>query len=149
MVQVDGLPTIKDNAKVETRLRRHRLPPYIMDLIRKTPAWKRHDPDAYLIPETRYQIYYRWCRISREHGFEMTFHDLRHMSVRKPSVFMCPQCLVPAPGGLCPECGAAYPHGDGTFRCAECGSNVLPSELVCRRCGCRYVARRTNGYKPR
>lgn len=80
MVQVDGLPTIKDNAKVETRLRRHRLPPYIMGLIRKTPAWKRHDPDAYLIPETRYQIYYRWCRISREHGFEMTFHDLRHMN---------------------------------------------------------------------
>jgi hypothetical protein len=76
-------------------------------------------------------------------------NDLRHMQVRSPSVFMCPQCLVPAPGGQCPECGATYPRRDGTFKCSECGSNVLPSELACRRCGCRYVARRTNGYKPR
>lgn len=78
MVLVDNLPTVKDNAKVETRLRRHRVPPYIMSLIRKTSAWKQHD--GYLVDLTRSQIYHRWKKISNENGFEMSFHDLRHMN---------------------------------------------------------------------
>lgn len=83
MVEIHTVPTIKDNAKVETRLRRHRLPEVIKDLIYDTPAWKEYEQtgkDGFLVDLTRNSIQYRWRRICREHGFNMTFHDLRHMN---------------------------------------------------------------------
>ena len=83
VVEIGGQPVEKENAEVETRLRRHRLPAHIQDLIYKTDAWKEYKEDRqdrFLIPLSRFSIYDRWQTICEHNGFSMTFHDLRHMN---------------------------------------------------------------------
>lgn len=83
MVDAEGGPVLKENAKTSTRLRMHRLPPYLLQLIENTDAYQQYaqtGADGLLVPLNHNQIDGRWRRICRSHGFEMTFHDLRHMS---------------------------------------------------------------------
>lgn len=83
-VMVDaGSSIMKSTAKTETRLRMHKLPPYILRLISQSEEYQRYlktGNDELLIPLTHDQIYKRWLRICQKNGFTMTFHDLRHMS---------------------------------------------------------------------
>lgn len=76
-------------------------------------------------------------------------NDLRHMHVRPPALMLCPICLRKAPGGHCETCGITIPRRDGSFRCAECGTVVFPSEPACRKCGSTYSARTAKGYMDR
>ena len=83
MVDAEEGSVIKQNAKVSSRLRMHRLPPYLLKLIEHTDAYCKYTQtgtDGLLIPLTHDQIYKRWMRICKKNGFTMTFHDLRHMS---------------------------------------------------------------------
>lgn len=83
MVDVDGLPTVKEDAKVDTRLRSHELPPYLLGLLRATPQYKRYKKtgeDDYLVPLSSRQIRSGFQRLMRREGYDMTFHQLRHLN---------------------------------------------------------------------
>ena len=83
VVDAGGEAIVKANAKTEARLRKHRLPPYLLDLIHREDAYKHYQEtgeDAPLIALTRRQIFQRWQNICKANGFDMTFHDLRHMN---------------------------------------------------------------------
>lgn len=82
-VYVDGTEVEKKNAKTELRNRAHRIPDHIMDLIKKEPsyqAYRKTGKDSYLISLSRSQIYKKWKAQIGAKGYDMTFHDLRHMS---------------------------------------------------------------------
>jgi len=75
LVDVGTLPTVKDTAKTDARIRRHRLPPYLLDLI----AEADHGQE-FIVTYNHGQIYDRFMDICRAHGWELTFHDLRHLN---------------------------------------------------------------------
>lgn len=78
----DGV-VVKDDAKVESRLRRHSLPDYIMDLIKDTEAWKSYEEtgeDDFLIKMNRRQIFDRFAHCCKQGGFELSLHGLRHLN---------------------------------------------------------------------
>ena len=83
MVDAENGPVLKSNAKTAARLRMHRLPPYLLQLIENTEEYREYKEtgeDGPLVPLNHSQIYGRWKWICKQHGFFMTFHDLRHMS---------------------------------------------------------------------
>lgn len=75
MVDVAGVPTIKENAKTQTRIRMHKIPPYILDLLDK----QDHESE-YIVPMTHAQIYHRFTRMCEKNHLYLTFHDLRHLN---------------------------------------------------------------------
>lgn len=75
MVDVDGHPVVKDAAKAEMRKRRHRLPPYILQLIEDADR-----SSAYIVPQDRTWIYYHFRKLMDAAGLGITFHDLRHLN---------------------------------------------------------------------
>lgn len=102
IVDIGAEHIAKDNAKVETRLRRHRLPGYIQDLIFRTDAWKAYTKDRedrYLIPFTRSGLYSRWKTICSHNGFDMAFHDLRHMNASIMLMLNVPEKYAMERGG--------------------------------------------------
>lgn len=75
MVDVDGVPTIKENAKTQTRIRKHMIPPYIQQLL------DRQDRSSeYIVPMNHAQIYHRFERLCKKNHLDLTFHDLRHLN---------------------------------------------------------------------
>lgn len=101
-VDVDGDVKEKREAKVETRLRRHRVPDYIMDLIRKQETyqdWQKRKKDGPLVPMTRNQVYHYWRRIGAQHGFDLSFHDLRHMNASIMLMLNVPEKYAMERGG--------------------------------------------------
>lgn len=83
MVDAEEGAVIKKDAKTSARLRMHRLPPYILELIENTETYQTYRKtgiDSLLIPLNHSQIYGRWKWICKQNGFFMTFHDLRHMN---------------------------------------------------------------------
>lgn len=82
-VDAEDGEVIKENAKTSTRLRMHRLPPYLLQLIEDTEEYRNYaqtGADGPLVPLNHSQIYGRWKHLCKKHGIVMTFHDLRHMS---------------------------------------------------------------------
>ncbi len=75
IVDVGTVPTIKQNAKTEARLRRHRVPPYILELLEKAD----HSSE-FIVPLNHNQLYGRFRNIMDAAGLGITFHDLRHLS---------------------------------------------------------------------
>lgn len=75
MVDVDGHPVVKDAAKAEMRKRRHRLPPYILQLIEDADR-----SSVYIVPQDRTWIYYHFRKLMDAAGLCITFHDLRHLN---------------------------------------------------------------------
>ena len=102
VVDVDGKAVVKDTAKVDTRLRKHRLPAHIMRLIEETSSYQRYiktGEDGFLIETPRPTIVHRWQRICKEHGFNMTFHDLRHMNASIMAMLNIPEKYAMERGG--------------------------------------------------
>lgn len=82
LVEVNNLPVEKTDAKVDSRNRRQAIPKYIMDLIEQQESWVNYTAtgvDGPLIALNRHQIYNRYKRIMEKAGFDISFHDLRHM----------------------------------------------------------------------
>lgn len=102
MVDVESVPTIKQNAKTATRLRKHHLHPYLVQLVESQQSYqdyKRTGVDALLIRMNRNQIAHRWQRICKEHNFTMTFHDLRHMNASIMALLNVPEKYAMERGG--------------------------------------------------
>lgn len=75
LVDVDTVPTVKETAKTDTRIRRHRLPPYLMDLI---DAADHSTP--WIVPQNAHKIYNEFKKLTKAAGLDLTFHQLRHLN---------------------------------------------------------------------
>ena len=72
----------KEAAKTATRKRLVKAPPYILELIKRTDAWRewqRGGSDGFIVPETRNAVYYHFRKVMDAAGLSITFHDLRHI----------------------------------------------------------------------
>lgn len=93
VVDVDGQPVRKDMGKNPTRNRRHRIPPYIKQLI------DRVDGDD-LVPMSGRTLYHRWIRLLDENGMDhITFHDLRHLNASVMALLRVPDKYAQERGG--------------------------------------------------
>ena len=93
VVDVDGQPVRKEMGKNPTRNRRHRIPPYIKQLIDKV------DGDD-LVPMSGRALYHRWIRLLDENGMaHITFHDLRHLNASVMALLRVPDKYAQERGG--------------------------------------------------
>lgn len=102
LVDVDSKPVLKENAKVETRLRKHKIPPYLMQLIESTETYKTYvntHQDGALIPLNRNQIYGRWQTICSHNNLALSFHDLRHLNASIMLMLNVPEKYAMERGG--------------------------------------------------
>ena len=86
MVDTKNETVVKDNAKVEASLRVRDLTdkPYLRHLIESAPAYQHYletGEDGWLIGCDRDRIYKNWRELARTYGYELSFHDLRHLAV--------------------------------------------------------------------
>lgn len=86
MVDTKNETVVKDNAKVEASLRVRDLTdkPYLRSLIESAPTYQRYlktGKDEWLIDCDRDRIYRAWRLLARSLGYELSFHDLRHLAV--------------------------------------------------------------------
>lgn len=93
VVSLNDGPLRKENAKNYYRNRRHRIPPYIAELIEQV------DGDI-IVPMPSSTIYKRWCRILEENNLpHMTFHDLRHENASIMAMLKIPDKYAQERGG--------------------------------------------------
>ena len=92
MVDTNKGTVVKENAKTQASLRQRKVSPYLHDLIVKTDAWKRYKngEDGYLITMSRDKIYRHWIHICEQHGWDLTYHDLRHLSASSMTYLSIP-----------------------------------------------------------
>lgn len=83
-VETDQGQIVKDNAKMETRLRKHELPSYILQLITTSEGyqkWLKSAENGFIIPLNRKTIYEQWQTICKRNDLgHLSFHDLRHLN---------------------------------------------------------------------
>ena len=84
----------KDTAKTEARIRRHRIPPYIKQLLDKAD----HSSE-YIVPLTRSQLHGRFTRLCKKNGLDLTFHDLRHLNASVMLALNVPEKYAMERGG--------------------------------------------------
>lgn len=95
VVDVDNKPLEKKQAKVFTRNRKHKIPPYIQSLIDQLPA-----DQEYLVTLNGSQLYKRWTRILKNNNLpHMTFHDLRHVNASVMALLQVPDKYAMERGG--------------------------------------------------
>lgn len=102
LVDVGSVPTFKETAKVDTRIRSAILPEHISELVerrRDEVMAAGGDDDAFLVPGSRSQIYGRWQTICKQHGLELSFHDLRHMNASVMLALNVPEKYAMKRGG--------------------------------------------------
>lgn len=91
IVDVDGVPTIKDKGKEEKRTRAIRLPQYILDLCPK---------EGYLVPMRGNTIYKHWTKILEDNDLpHMTFHQTRHIFATAGAMLNIPSKVLQEKGG--------------------------------------------------
>lgn len=74
VVTIGGVELKKDKAKAYERIRKHRIPEYIQDLIDKTKT-------DVLVPSSSSSVYHKFQRLLDANNLpRMSFHDLRHMN---------------------------------------------------------------------
>lgn len=95
VVDVDNVPVEKSRAKTYTRNRKHRLPPYIKQLIDAIPA-----DQEYLVPLSGIALTRRFHRILAKNNLpNMTFHDLRHVNASVMAMLHIPDQYAMERGG--------------------------------------------------
>lgn len=93
MVQIGGEDVRKEMAKEETRNRRHRIPPYIKNLIDQVEG-------DVLVPYIPSVLLRNLKRLLREAGLpEITFHDLRHVNASLMAMLQIPDKYAQERGG--------------------------------------------------
>jgi len=93
IVEVGGVDKRKEIAKEDTRNRRHRIPPQIMELINQV------DGDV-LVPMRPKRITYRFKKYIKKAGLkEITFHDLRHVNATLMAKLKIPDKYAQERGG--------------------------------------------------
>lgn len=103
MVEVDARDVVKDHAKTDARIRRVRVPDFIMSLINSSTAYKNFretGENGPLIPMTRDMIYHHFTSRAKKAGLDLSFHDLRHVfaSVMLTKL-QIPEKIVQSEGG--------------------------------------------------
>ena len=79
-VYKDGHEVVKPTAKNDRSIRNIPIPTELMPIIENTETYRNYvetGENQPLIPTPRNRIYKRWKKICKEHGWTMTFHDLR------------------------------------------------------------------------
>lgn len=98
-----GGPVVKPYAKTDASLRSFPVPPYMRKLIIEDARYMEYlisGKDDYICPMSHTALYYRWNRICQQNGFEITFHDLRHMNASiLLNVLRMPEKVVQEQGG--------------------------------------------------
>ena len=92
----------KETGKAEARIRMHELPQYKINLIEQEESYKeyiKNGVDGYLIPLSRDQIYDRFTRIMRHNGYDMSFHQLRHLNASIMLLLNIPEKYAMERGG--------------------------------------------------
>lgn len=98
VVDIHCTATVKESGKADLRLRRHKIPDYIQNLINQAIAGK--SPDEPLITLSGHAIYMRWTRILEENQLpHMTFHDLRHLNASVMALLRIPDKYAQERGG--------------------------------------------------
>lgn len=93
VVDVDGQPIRKELGKNAVRNRRHRIPPYIKELIDQVEG------DT-LVPFTSPALYCRWKALLQVNDLpHMTFHDLRHLNASVMALLRVPDKYAQERGG--------------------------------------------------
>lgn len=101
-IRLGSEDVVKEIGKAENRLRMHKLPDYIMDLIRSCEVYQSYiktGTDDYLIPDSRSRIYGRLETIGKEHGFKLSFHELRHLNASVMLMLNIPEKYAMERGG--------------------------------------------------
>lgn len=92
-VHVNHQDVMKHLAKTDTRTRRHRIPPYLQELISQV------DGDV-IVPYHPSYLLKKLKRCLRNHGVdEITFHDLRHVSASVMAALRIPDKYAQERGG--------------------------------------------------
>jgi integrase len=93
VVDVGGKSVVKSTGKTSTRLRKHRIPDYIKQLIDEVEG-------DYLVPMSWSKLYKRWMAVQRENGITpITFHDLRHINASVMAILRIPDKYAQERGG--------------------------------------------------
>lgn len=93
LVSADNKDVIKSTGKVQTRLRRHKMPPYIKSLIDKVPG-------DIIVPMTYNKIHHKFDKLIEQSGVpHMTFHDLRHINASVMAMLNIPEKYAQERGG--------------------------------------------------
>ncbi|WP_411329246.1 tyrosine-type recombinase/integrase [Blautia hansenii] len=93
LVSADNKDVIKSTGKVQTRLRRHKMPPYIKSLIDKVPG-------DIIAPMTYNKIHHKFDKLIEQSGIpHMTFHDLRHINASVMAMLNIPEKYAQERGG--------------------------------------------------
>ena len=74
---------VKDIAKVDTRNRKHDIPPEIQILIDKDEGYAEYlktGEDDWLIKGSAHSVYMRFKRLMKKNNIDLTFHQLRHLN---------------------------------------------------------------------
>ena len=101
-VKVNHGEIIKPTGKASTRLRKHVLPPYLMQLINMSTAYQNYaqtGADGLLMPYTRDYIYKHFQKACAAHGLRLSFHDLRHLSASVMLMLGVPEKYAMERGG--------------------------------------------------
>ena len=94
VVQIDGEAVHKKAGKAYGRNRRLKIPKYIMDLIKKTDAWKAGE--GYIEPRSGKALSSRFSRVIKN---RMRFHDLRHIFASVGLALNVPEKYLMEQGG--------------------------------------------------
>lgn len=95
IVDVDNKPVEKQQAKVFTRIRKHKIPAYIMQLINKIP-----EDQEYLVTLSGRAITGRFTNLLKKNNLpHMTFHDLRHINASVMALLRVPDQYAMERGG--------------------------------------------------
>ena len=92
IVTVDKKEVVKQTAKTYNSNRQLRLPEYILDLIDNV------DGDR-LVPETRSSVYHKFKRKMNTIGYDISFHDLRHVNASVMAFLDIPDIYAMERGG--------------------------------------------------
>lgn len=93
VISVDNQDIKKSTGKQESRLRRHRIPPYIKKLIDKVPG-------DVLVPMSYNTIYHKFQALLKKSDMpHMTFHDLRHINASVMALLNIPEKYAQERGG--------------------------------------------------
>lgn len=93
----------KSTGKAEKRQRVHKLPDYIMELIKRQDNYRdyiKNGNDSFLIQMTRNQVYYYFKQAMAKEGYpDMTFHQLRHLNASVMALLRVPEKYAMERGG--------------------------------------------------
>ena len=102
LVTVDGHSVEKSTGKAEKRLRVHKIPPYIMQLVESSAPYQKYKEtgeDGYLVPLRSNRIYERFQAAMKPTGYKMSFHQLRHLNASVMLALNIPERYAMERGG--------------------------------------------------